>query len=207
MPEQTDVGALIAQLEAERDELNVTIGILRRRANLPAGETGSVTAMESGTTAGRDTPVVTGRVRSDEFFRMSIRESIMKFLAIMKQPQPPAAIVAGLKAGGVLSNAKHFYANVFTELKRMRDRELVVNTPSGWGLSEWYPQKPRTPEPTRGKRKKKPAKKAKEGPKLLPSGGSSSAGTWKEFMAAGTKAGKTLTELSAEWKAKKGAAG
>jgi hypothetical protein len=155
MSEQPDLAALIAQLEAERAEMDVTIALLRRRMGMsPAnGDTpaasSSTSAMPS---AGRDT-IITGRVRPDEFFRLSIADAIAKLLSIMKQPQSPASIVSGLKAGGVLTNAKNFPANVNTELKRMRERGTVVNTPSGWGLAEWYPGRPKQNEAPKGKKK------------------------------------------------------
>ncbi|MEX2138228.1 MAG: hypothetical protein WD894_03150 [Pirellulales bacterium] len=53
-----------------------------------------------------------------------------------KRPHSPKEIAAALKQGGVLSQAKHFYANVTTALKRLSDAEEVVNTKEGWGLAE-----------------------------------------------------------------------
>ena len=209
MADQPDVTALLAQLEAEREELDVTITLLRRRlgvtasADLGSGITGGSSSRDGG--AGRDTSVIVGRVRTDEFFRLSIADAISKFLGIMKQPQNPMAIVNGLKAGGVLTNAKNFYANVNTELKRMKARDLVVNTPSGWGLAEWYPSKPKQPESTKTKKKAKPRKKSAKTASqqlLLPSGRP----RYSDFMAERRKAGKSLTEIGAEWKALKGGA-
>ena len=213
MADQPDVSALLAQLEAERDELDVTISLLRRRLGLAASveansRTGNGGASDGG--AGRDTALTTGRVRTDEFFRLSIADAVAKFLGIMKQPQNPMAIVNGLKSGGVLTNAKNFYANVNTELKRMRARELVVNTPSGWGLAEWYPSKPKQEPPkTKKKAKKKSAKvaKAAKSPKESKPATAATAkaqalkGTrsYTQFVAERRKAGKSLKEIGAEW--------
>lgn len=220
MADQSDsLTQLLSELEAERAELDATISLLRRRLGLGAvsdGNGGS-TAFTVSPIVGRDT-AVTGRVRSDEFFRLSTADAVMKYLGIMKQPQNPMAIVHGLKAGGVLTNAKNFYANVNTELKRMRARGLIVNTPSGWGLSEWYPQKPKGNEPTspkkKGKHKSKKAGGAK--PKTKAGGPSASAqktstaapgkSDWTQFAAAQMKAGKSMAEAAAAWKERKAAA-
>lgn len=199
MTDPTDVQTLLAELEAERAELDVTIAHLRRRLGIvPTGDAaGTPTGTAGPLNAGRDAGIVTGRVRPDEFFRLSISNAIMKFLAIMKQPQNPMAIVNGLRAGGVLTNAKNFYTNVNTELKRMKDRELVVNTPSGWGLAEWYPQKPRQLEDQPKKRKRKGAKKGGAKSAAKPKAGDKQ--TWASFAGGRMKAGKTMKEAAAEW--------
>ncbi len=213
MAEQTDVAALLADAEAERAELDVVIAHLRRKLGLAAGEAAG-NGTTAPTSAGRDALIVAGRVRPDEFFRLSIGEAVMKYLAIMKQPQNPMAIVNGIKAGGILTNAKNFYANVNTELKRLRERDLIVNTPSGWGLAEWYPQRPRTPEPAKPKKKGRP-KGAKGRAKPTTKNPTTKApsephapvqkqgGGWAAFAGEQIKAGKSMKEAAAAWKAMK----
>jgi hypothetical protein len=117
----------------------------------------------------------------------------------------------------VLTNAKNFYANVNTELKRMKARDLIVNTPSGWGLSEWYPQKPKGNEPAAPKKKKskKTAKKAAGAKRKAKAGHSTTAASkssggpgkseWTRFSAEQMKAGKSMAEAAAEWKKRKAA--
>jgi hypothetical protein len=228
MADPSDIAALIAELEAERAELDFMIAGLRRRAGLATAEPPaapvSPLSVTNGGGIGRDAQLIQGRVRSDEFFRLSISDAIMKFLAIMKQPQSPGAIVSGLKSGGVLTNAKNFYANVNKELGRMRERDVVVNTPSGWGLAEWYPNKPKQAETPKAKKSKKkktgaksataakkaPVSKAEGAPKAPtkttekpnPSGGM----TWNQFSAEGLKAGRAMKDISAEWKERKAGA-
>jgi len=212
MADQPDINTLLAQLEAERAELDLTIGRIRRFLMLPeGGGNGGATPLPGANSltanVGRDT-AITGRVRQDEFFRLSISSAIVKYLSIMKQPQNPTNIVSGLKAGGVLTNAKNFYTNVNTELKRMRARDLVVNTPSGWGLAEWYPQKPKQAEAPKAKKKKKSA--SHHGKKAKPHAGH--AGpidpdkmNWHQFLGAAAKAGKTMEQAAKEWKERKAA--
>jgi hypothetical protein len=205
--DQFDLAPYLAQLEAERAQLDIVIADVRRRLGL--GQADTENGAPSPMSVGRDS-TVTGRVRSDEFFRLSIADAITKYLGIMKQPQNPMAIVNGLKSGGVLTNAKNFYANVNTELKRMKARNLVVNTPSGWGLAEWYPSKPKQSEPINPKKKAKKKKVAppskaltvfrakKPTPPALKPGES-----YREFLSARRKAGKSLQEIGAEWAARK----
>jgi len=209
MADQPDVNTLLAQLEAERAELDLTIARIRRFLMLPEGNGGGnpPSGATSPANVGRDS-AVTGRVRTDEFFRLSQREAIVKYLNIMKQPQSPMSIVNGLKAGGVLTNAKKFYANINTELKRMKARDLVVNTPSGWGLAEWYPQKPKQAEPDKPKKKKK-KKTAKSAKSHKATNGSGTIDpdkmNWHQFLGAAAKEGKTMHQAAKEWNQRKAA--
>jgi hypothetical protein len=212
MAEQPDVLTLIAQLEAERTELDVTIAHLRRRLGMPPGNgeasQGGTLGQPAGSGgAGRES-IAMGQIRPDEFFRLSNPEAIRRYLAIMKRPQSPRAIVDGLRAGGVLTNAKNFYANIWTELKRARARGEIVNTPSGWGLSEWYPNKPKGHEPSAQKKKKgkRKQKKSSGGKETVSSGSAIPApgkSAWTAFAAERMAAGKTMKQAAAEWKQRK----
>lgn len=208
MAEQPDLPTYLAQLEAERAELDVTIGRIRRFLMLPDdGNSLPLGATPAPLTAGRDT-TITGRVRADEFFRLSQRDAIIKYLSIMKQPQNPMSIVKGLQAGGVLSQAKNFYANVNTELKRMKARDIVVNTASGWGLAEWYPQRSKQNEPAKPAKKKKKST-AHHGKKAKPHPTDGNVDpdkmNWHQFLGAAAKAGKTMEQAAKEWKQRKAA--
>jgi hypothetical protein len=210
MSDQPDVATVLAQLERERAELDITIAHLKRRLGL-ATDTDAASPVALGGVSnggGRDVQI-TGRVRADEFFRLSIADAIAKYLGIMKRPEMPATIVAGLRNGGVLTNAKNFPANVNTELKRMRERGLVVNTTAGWGLSEWYPQKPKQPEAPRKKSAKKRWKRHATAEAAAERDSASARGSspWHAFLAKAQKAGKTMKEAAEEWRAQKKAAG
>jgi hypothetical protein len=218
MTEQTDLAALIAQLEVERNELDVTIAHLRRRAGMPStnGEPPATLPGVSGN-LGRDV-LITGRVRPDEFYMLSQRDAIIKFLSIMKQPQNPLNIANGLKSGGVLSEAKNFTANIHTELKRMKQRGILVNTASGWGLAEWYPRA-KLNEASKGAKQaarehgKRSGKPAKRGGKAgasgkqvpMPAAGDVGQPDWHQFLTVAIKGGKSMKEAAAEWKERKAA--
>lgn len=205
-----DLGAYLAQLKEERARLDIIIADVARRLGVDAnGTSGSASAVAAtGTGAGASVreSIVTGRVRSDEFFRMSIPEAVKRFLEIIKQPQSPTAIVNALKAGGVLSQSKNFYTTVWTALRRLRAAGELVNTPSGWGLSVWYPNKPKASgdetKQRKGKKRpkaarapKKPARTAKPAPRQ--------ASGWHGFVAEQMKAGKTMKEAAEVWRKKK----
>ncbi len=200
-----DFSPILAQLSSE-----VLLEELRRRLGA-GGSSGDPTAapQAAANSTGRD-PALSGQIRADEFFRLSGSEAIRKYLAIMKRPQSPRAIVEGLRVGGVLSNAKNFYANVWTELKRARERGEIVNTPSGWGLAEWYPNKPKQPEPIkpiRKGRKKSNAKKARTSKAAsAPASKASedqtkgSVMTYSQFLSEWFKAKKPKKDMGIAWK-------
>jgi hypothetical protein len=197
-----DVAPILAQISSD-----VLIEELRRRLGLAALDGDTQNGGPGMAPAGGREPAM-GQIRPDEFFRLSIPEAAKKFLSIMKRPQTPKAIVEGLRAGGVLTNAKNFYGNVYKELMRMDERGELANTPSGWGLAEWYPSKPKGPD---AKPKKKARKRAAK-PKALKDGtmvGATKARaaaasnerplTYREFMGEYMRAGKPKTELGHAW--------
>ena len=129
---------------------------------------------------------------------------------MVKRPQSPKEIATALKQGGVLSQSTHFYANVTTTLKRLTASGDVVRTNEGWGLAEWYPNKPRGSEEPKKKRKRrkkatgkagtKKASMAISGPRLLnPGKGDGQTMTWKPFLAEARRAGKSMKQAAAEW--------
>lgn len=205
MPDQSvDLHTYLAELEAQRASIEVLIAGVRARLGVSSN---GGTAPAPGSSVGRE-PIQVGRVRSDEFFRMSMPEAIRKYLEIMKQPQTPKEIMAGIKAGGILSEAKHFYANVFTSLRRLRKQNLVINTKSGgWGLAEWYAGKSGvTPEP-KPKRKKggkggkspKPDKKPKKAPETVSTLKRKASG-YQAFVGEQMRAGKSMAEAAELWR-------
>jgi len=212
MPDQLNditAAALLAKLEDEATAKLQAIASIRSALGLPPWDgAGRSTALpvDNGT---RESGAP-GVIRPDEFFRMSIPDAIRKYLGIMRKPQSPKAIADGLQAGGVLSNAKKFYSNITTAIGRLDAAGILVNTPNGWGLAEWYPGRPKpTVEPKKAKKKrpaqvkKKPHKapataKADEKPKSPGAGDE-----YRAFVSEHRRAGKSLKEISQMWRAKK----
>jgi len=208
MPSQS-LEEYLASLEAQRATLNLQIAGARIALGLAPDDSGaagmaSLTAGQ-GLGAGLRAGAVTGRIRPDEFFRMSIPEAIKAYLEIMKQPQTPKAITDGLKAGGVLSESSHFYANVLTAIKRLRAAGQVINTKTGgWGLASWYAGRSGAAMPEKPKRKgKKKVPRAKR-PPVDGAAPKKHHSDYNAFMSEQRKAGKTMKEVAAAWKARKG---
>jgi len=207
VPEQDTGGleALVAELEAEIRERQTALAHLYKRLGRSPDESpvtgdGGALLPTSGGSASRD-GLASGRVRSTEFFRMSIRQAIRRYLEIMKSPQSPKAMTDALKAGGLLTQSKDFYTTLWTQLKRMEKDGEVVNTPAGWGLADWYPSRPKMDD-KKGKKKKKPVKRdsgdTTTGEKKPPS-------EYQRFLGVEMGQGKTMAQAAATWKEKKAA--
>ncbi len=202
--------ALLAELEAEDAERHATMAYLRRRLGQPVDNAGGggggpvafTDAAGIGMIYGGGRVASSpGKIRPDEFFRMSIPDAIRRYLAIMKGPQGPKAIADALKDGGLLTNAKDFYGNVWTALKRMEESEAVVNTPKGWGLAEWYPSRPKNDDGKKSKRRA--AKKRQTGRKLatiVTPEKAAPRSAYSAFLGKAMKEGKTMQEAAAEWR-------
>jgi hypothetical protein len=209
--------AWLTEIESDIATKQLMATELRRRLGRPAAEDGGVVFSPGThlTPGGFQASVQIGRIRPDEFFQLSIPDAIQKYLGIMKSPQGPKAIMEGLRAGGLLTNATHFYANVTTALKRLRVKELAVLTPNGWGLTGWYSSKPKgkgaAKKGRKGKRKgaKKRPEPAPAPPKrriatirqpVAPTGEV----TYRQFVGKAMKEGKSMSEAAALWKKQKG---
>lgn len=136
--------AVLEDLRAKRDELNTAIAAIERiargGASGPAanGETASGTPQNSGMEEPAAEPK---HVREDSFFGLSATAAARKYLNMVKRPVVTQDLVDALKQGGLLTNAKNFYSNLYTSLKRS---EEFTNLGRGkWGLTEWYPNRPR----------------------------------------------------------------
>ena len=126
-----DYTAVLADLERKRDELDAAINAIRPFVG---------TAASSGT----DRPGPDG-LQPDSFFGMNILDAAVKYLQIEKRPKRAEEIADALLAGGYMSNAKNFHANVSTTLRRDDDRGgLTVRMHNKtWALAEWYPSRPK----------------------------------------------------------------
>lgn len=225
-----DLAAYLERLKEQRARLDIQIagvlaalGLAQEDGAAPPSVSLSGTPAATGTLT---TQVIPGRIRPDEFFGLSIPEAIKKFLAIMKQPQSPKAMVDGLQAGGLLTNAKNFYPNVTTALKRLRLADQVVLTPNGWGLRSWYQNLPKSADEGKrghgGRKKRSPKGAAKRrasgATPAHPEASSQRATTpatsngarkpksgYLAFVADQMKAGKSMADAAAEWRKQKAA--
>lgn len=151
MPNQIDYQAVLADLEAKRDQIDAAIaGIRLMIGAVPdATEAGSSESPapkpEQGSKAAPRATANGVAVQSDTFFQMSTSAAIRKFLAMAKRPQTPRAIADALHHGGQVHavDAKTAYTNVYTALRRGQDGEFSQTRNGEWGLAEWYSNKPK----------------------------------------------------------------
>lgn len=202
-----DASAYLAELEDQRKRLDIQIAGVRAWMGLgPSDNNGTPSGTPGFSPAARE-QTVTGRVRSDEFFGMSIPAAIKRYLEIMKQPQAPAGITAALKAGGVLSESKNFYTTVWTAIKRLRDAGEIVNTQRGWGLSSWYPNRAKGGGDEKrvkgGKKRPKGRQRARKASKAAKVG-TGQPSPYRAFLTQQMKAGKTMKETNEAWGKQKG---
>ncbi len=129
---------VLEDLRRRREELDTAIAAIERilgQGSSSLGEAGGA----------RPARGPAGQIRSDEFFGLTIPAAIKRYLEIMKRPQLVTEIANGIQEGGFITQAKNFYANVSTALRRLDDRGEVVQLPDTkqWGLATWYPSKPK----------------------------------------------------------------
>lgn len=202
MSDQTpDLSTYLGQLEAQRATLSIQIAGVRAALGLQAEDGQPAVPVSGGIapTGAVAVRVIQGKIRVDEFFRLSTPQAVKKYLAIMKQPQGPKAIAEGLKAGGLITNAKNLYANVFTALKRLRIAGEVALTPNGWGLSEWYPNQPKGgPDKKKGRRRGTKKKAVNTKPAAKKASG------YRAFIAEQMRGGKSMAEAAETWRKQKG---
>ncbi len=127
-----DLLQLLAELEAERAELDTAIAVIRRKlGKQPNGVTGAVP---------QKTLPQSGQVRKGDFLGMTIPEATKKYLGIAMEPKTPKEIADALTLGGVHSKSADFGNIVRSTLSR-RGKEFGVESfgDGRWGLSDWRP--------------------------------------------------------------------
>ena len=180
-----DHAAIIIELEKEMKLIESAMAYHRLRAGQPLGDNGKPPE--------QPTRMEATDLRSDTFFRMSVPDAIKQFLATTKQPQLAKAIVEGLKQGGILTEAKNFYSNVYTSLIRLEESGEVVRLGKKWGLAEWYPN--RVKSVRKAKTEQKHSRTA-EAARTIKANGNLS---YREFVGVKRKEGKTMKEAAVEW--------
>ena len=136
---------VLRDLRRRRRELGSAIAAIERIVGQNPGGSGEAERPRLATAHG-------GQICSDAFFGLSVPDAIQKYLEVMKRPCTVSEIAKGIEAGGLTHQAKNFYANVSTALRRLKDRGVVAKLPGNkWGLAAWYPG---MPKPGAGKKKK-----------------------------------------------------
>lgn len=138
MSEEIDYTKVLADLEARRAALEATIAGVKALLGQ-----GPIEAPPGGIAAGTPTPrggekVIPKDVAPGIFHGMSVAEAARTFLAMKKVKQKTRAICDAMLQGGIESDARDFYSNVYTTLARNKD---FFKRGKYWMLRSWDPRR------------------------------------------------------------------
>lgn len=152
-----DYGAVLADLEAKRADLDRAISSLRRIVEL-----GVVVGIAEGAppllNGNLSASLHGGEVPVGAFLGKSIPEAAKLCLQIVKRKMTSREIADNLRKGGIETTARNFPSLVHSILTRAASkppREIAKLDRSHWGLSEWYPAGMRAASSTRPVKAKK----------------------------------------------------
>jgi hypothetical protein len=126
--EHSPYDAVIADLEAKRDQMTAMIENLKQMRGLA----------NSVVVAGVSVHPAVGTsatLSHDAFFGMSLPDAARKYLSIVKKTVPHPQFCDALLDGGFKTSATNFREVVRSALSRHPD---FVKVNGQWGLSEWY---------------------------------------------------------------------
>jgi hypothetical protein len=167
-----DYQAVLADLEAKRDELDNAIAVIKRVIGDP------VAASATGPIKHHPSEVLT----PTSFFAMSVGDAAKKYLSIVKQPKSTPEIAKALQEHGIKTVAKNFTVNVFSALQRKEIAGELVRPKRGlWGITEWYPGHRRSRENGEKRDASESAEKT-EAKQKPTSTGSITAETFEQFV-------------------------
>lgn len=132
--EQNHYSAVIADLEAKRDELNRTIESLRQLAGL----SGPITKLPE---QENEVPPQPDLIDGDNpFLGMKVHDAAKIILANKRKPMSPSDLVEAMEAGGLLLTGNK--TNSVGSIMNRRQKQVgdIVSPQRGmWALKEWYP--------------------------------------------------------------------
>lgn len=150
-----DYSAVLTDLRARRAQLDAAISVIETllggvsSGDESSAQPGSSIASLLAPTAVPPSPAsshaTSAEVRNDMYFKLSTAGAVRKFLTINKRPASPRVIAQALQDGGQIHavNEKVAYTNVYSVLKRLKDKDFVQTRTRDWGLAEWYTNKPK----------------------------------------------------------------
>jgi hypothetical protein len=153
MSQEVDYAAVAADLEARIASLQALLaGVRALMGQAPIEGPPSGAGGISAPAVGREIPK---EVTPGVFHSMSVSEAAKTFLEMTKVKQKTRAICDALTRGGIESDARDFYSNVYTTLSRNKD---FFKRGKYWALTAWDPRRAAAAAT-------KPAKKARRGKK------------------------------------------
>ncbi|WP_209425379.1 winged helix-turn-helix domain-containing protein [Pararhodobacter sp. SW119] len=131
--DENHYAAVIADLEAKRDELDRTIRNLRHMAGLSVANE----AQDREPQPRRDAHEPNGE---NPFLGMKVHDAAKIILANKRKPMSPADLVEAMEAGGLLLTGNK--TNSVGSILNRRQKQVgdIVSLQRGkWALREWYP--------------------------------------------------------------------
>lgn len=133
--DQNHYEAVIADLEAKRDELNRSIAMLRQMSGIPAIPSALPLNAD-------DLPLERsqGSAGDNPFLGMKVHDAAKNILANKRKPMSPADLVEEMEAGGLLLTGNK--TNSVGSILNRRQKQVgdIVSPERGkWALKEWYP--------------------------------------------------------------------
>lgn len=141
-PSDSERSAFKTALEVavrERDELNVLIEQLARRAGVPVPEGGAASSSSSTPAAGPDADPAS-LVADGEFYGQSATKATKALLGKLGRTRPlkTPEIYDAIKKGGVaIKDTEVLYKSL------ARSEDFLRVAKGTWGLAEWYPERVR----------------------------------------------------------------
>jgi hypothetical protein len=172
MAQEIDWNAVLADLEARRATLDTAITSLRGLITGGGLEAILATPVTVKQVDAREMTDAPQEVRPGVFHGMSVSEACRTYLEITKKKQKTRAICDAVLQGGIESDARDFYSNVYTTMARNKD---FIKLGKYWALSEWYPARAAAAVAAKpGKKTRRRANKPRTTRKQRPEGSTAS---------------------------------
>lgn len=133
--DQNHYAAVIADLEAKRDELERSIAMLRQMAGISGAV--NVPPNDAQKPDVGPTPTISG---DNPFLGMKVHDAAKVILANKRKPMSPSDLVEEMEAGGLLLTGNK--TNSVGSILNRRQKQVgdIVSPQRGmWALKEWYP--------------------------------------------------------------------
>lgn len=201
MPDVTDYGPTIADLERKRDEIDRTIAMLRALSGMPAIEPSTRNG------SGAMGPV---EFTNKHFFGMKAPEAVILYLETVKEARTAARMAQDLMEHGFITTSDSPANTIRTTLRRLESTGDVVQVKKEWGLPAWYPglrriSKPESGIDTEGRRAQRPARK--QAPKarsgVAKKAAHKGANAYQKFVGEQMAKGLDMKAAAAAWHAQK----
>jgi hypothetical protein len=169
MGQKVDYAAVLADLEAKRADMDRMIVWVKSQL-APTG-TGSIPG-PGGTPAQATSADLPKEVAPGVFHGKSVSEAAKMYLEMKKVKQKTRVLCDALLQGGIESDSKNFYSNVYTTLSRNKDFFLRGKY---WMLTSWDPRRAAAAAA-------KPSKKSRRGKKTTRAQASSPVGDKRKVV-------------------------